>query len=81
MLKEHKEKLERIKNLKVIEGVPDDLRTAIESFLEQAVIVGKYELDYMPGEYIKKLLKVCSKYPEYNDLLLQMINIVKRDNI
>ena len=61
--------------------MPVDLKIAIESFLEQAVIVGEYELDYMPMEYLKNLLKICSKYPQYNELLLEMINVVNKDNI
>ena len=81
MLHKDKEKLERIKSLKVIESLPEDLKVAIESFLEQAIIVGEYELDYMPAEYLKKLFKVCSKYPEYDELLLKMIEVVNRDNM
>ena len=81
MLQKDKEELKIIKNLKVIESLPEDLKVAVESFLEQAIIVGEYELDYMPAEYLNKLFKVCSKYPEYDDLLLRMIEVVDRDNI
>ena len=81
MLQKDKEELKRIKSLKVIESLPEDLKIAVESFLEQAIIVGEYELDYMPSEYLKNLFKVCSKYPEYDELLLRMIEVVDRDNM
>jgi len=36
----------RFKNIKILDGkVPEDLRKAVEAFLEQAVIIGEYDLD------------------------------------
>jgi len=31
------------------------------------------KLDYLPGEYLVKLLKVLEKYPEYNDLTMDLL--------
>ena len=42
----------RFKNAKIQGDVPDDLKVAVEAFLEQAVIIGEYNLDYMPNEYL-----------------------------
>ena len=61
------------------EHVPKDLATAIQTFLTQAIIIGEYELDAMPSEYMENLLKVMSKYPEYNKLTLELIDILNRE--
>ena len=72
----------RFKNMKILDGkVPEDLRKAVESFLEQAVIIGEYNLDFMPEEYLENLLIVMAKYPEYNKLLMDLIRILNRDDI
>ena len=72
----------RFKNMKILDGkVPEDLRKAVEAFLEQAVIIGEYNLDFMPEEYLENLLTVMSKYPEYNKLLMDLIRILNRDDI
>ena len=71
----------RFKNAKIQEDVPDDLKVAVEAFLEQAVIIGEYNLDYMPHEYLENLLEKCAKYPKYNGLLNELMEIMKRDDI
>ena len=81
MSPEQKEDLIRIKNLKIREDIPDDLRIAIKSFLDQAVIVGEYELDHMPSEYLENLLKAIAKYPEHSLLLMELIEILNKDEI
>ena len=37
-----KRDIQRIKNLKVIDGVPKDLKVAIQTFIEQAIIIFEY---------------------------------------
>ena len=81
MSPEHKEQLKRIKTLKVREDIPDDLRIAVQTFIEQAVIVGEYELDTMPVEYVNNLLEAFSKYPQYNHLMNELIKILKENQI
>ena len=81
MSPEQKEDLIRVKNLKIREDIPDDLRIAIKSFLDQAVIVGEYELDHMPSEYLENLLKAIAKYPEHSLLLMELIEILNKDEI
>ena len=76
-----KRDIQRIKNLKVIDGVPKDLKVAIQTFIEQAIIIGEYELETMPHEYLNNLLKVMSKYPEYNILLSQLIEILNKNEL
>ena len=81
MSPEEKENLKRIKTLKIKDGLPKDLQIAIETFLEQAVVTGEYDLPYMPPEYMQTLLKVLSKYPEYNALTLSLIDILKKEDL
>jgi len=78
---EEKEKLKHFKNINVREGTPEDLRKVIETFIQQAIITGEYELDSMPPEYMENLLKVMSKYPEYNKVTLDLIEILKKGDI
>ena len=81
MSPEEKKSLERIKTLRVREHVPEDLSVAIETFLAQAIIIGENKLDFMPPEYLQNLLEVMSKYPEYNKVTLDLIEILKKGGI
>ena len=51
MSPEEKKDLQRMKTLKVREDLPEDLKLAIETFIEQAYIVGEYDLPHMPQEF------------------------------
>ena len=81
MSPEEKEHLVRMKTLKVRDDVPEDLQKAISTFIEQAVIVGEYELDHMPPEYMENLLKTLAKYPEHSTLLMDLVLILKKNKI
>ena len=70
-----------MKMFTVTEGTPKDLSKAIQTFIKQAVIIGEYELDSMPPEYLQNLLDVMSKYPEYNKVTLDLIKILKSNDI
>ena len=70
--------LTRMKGLKINPNTPEDLAVAIKTFIQQAVIVGEYNLDTMPGEYVEKLITAFSKYPQYKDLMDDLINILNR---
>ena len=76
-----REKLKHMKMIKVREGTPEDLKIAIQTFIQQAVIVGEHCLDHMPPEYLDKLLTTLSKYPEYNNVTLDLIKILKTNDI
>ena len=81
MSPEQKEDLKRIKTLKIREDIPDDLKVAIRTFLDQAVIIGEYELDHMPSQYLEILLKTIAKYPEHSLLLMELLQILNKDEI
>ena len=74
-----KDKLISLKSKGPVKGLPEDVSKAVDTFIKQAIIVGEYELDYLPHQYVENLLKTLSKYPEYNVLTLQLINILNRD--
>jgi len=74
-----KDRLLSLKKKGPIRGLPKDLTKAINTFIQQAIIVGEYELDYLPHQYVENLLSTMSKYPEYNKLTLDLINILKTD--
>ena len=48
------------------EDLPEDLKVAIKTFMEQAVIMEEYNTDFINGEYMANLIKAFSKYPEYS---------------
>ena len=81
MSPEQKAELERMKMFKVTEGTPEDLTKAIQPFIQQAIIIGEHELDAMPPEYMENLLDVMAKYPEYNKVTLDLIKILKSNDI
>ena len=81
MSPEEKKQLELFKNFTVREGTPNDLTKAIQTFIQQAIIIGEYELDAMPPEYMENLLDTMSKYPEYNKVTLDLIEILKSNDI
>jgi len=72
----YKDDINRIKNKKVIDGLPKDLEEAIQTFINQAIIVGEEELDFMPHEYVVNLLTTMAKYPEHRPLLFDLMKIM-----
>ena len=59
MLTEDKKKLKHFKKIKVRPGTPKDLSEAIETFIQQAVIVGEYDLDSV--ETVKSYVNVLDQ--------------------
>jgi len=56
----------RAGKLKPRPDLPKDLQIAIETFMEQVVIMEEYNTDFINGEYMVNLIKAFSKYPEYS---------------
>ena len=58
-------------------GHPKEVEIAIQSFLDMSVMLLEYpEIDSVPQEYVEKLLKTLSKYPQYNSLTMELIDIL-----
>ena len=48
------------------DDLPEDLKIAIETFIQQVIIVDEYNLEYMTPEYYINLIDAFSKYPEHS---------------
>ena len=64
---------------RIRENIPDDVKVVIETFIEQALIVEQYNLDYMPSEYMANLVETLSNHPEYSDLVLELLDMLIPD--
>ena len=58
------------------EDLPEDLKIAIKTFMEQAVIMEEYDTDYINGEYMANLIKAFSKYPEYSLFTYDLVKTI-----
>lgn len=58
------------------EDLPEDLKIAIKTFLEQVVIMEEYDTDYINGEYMANLIKAFSKYPEYSIFTYDLVKSI-----
>ena len=61
-------------------GHPKEIETAIKSFLDFSLILQEYpDITHIPPEVVENLLTTLSKYPEYNKLTLDLINILNQE--
>ena len=58
------------------EDLPEDLKIAIKTFMEQAVIMEEYNTDYINGEYMANLINAFSKYPEYSLFTYDLVKTI-----
>ena len=72
----YKDDIERIKNKEVVKGLPHDLEVAIQTFINQAVIIYEEDLEFMPHEYVVNLLTTLHRYPEHRPLLFDLLRIM-----
>ena len=56
--------------------LPEDLKIAIRTFMEQVVIMEEYDTDYINGEYMVNLIKAFSKYPEYSIFTYELVKSI-----
>ena len=60
-------------------GDPNEIEQAIKTFLDFSLIMTEYpEIDHIPHERVENLLDTLCKYPEYNKLTLELIDIIKQ---
>ena len=65
-------------DFEVKEHFPKEIQVAVKSFLTASKMMVDENLDYVPSEYLIKLLKTLEKYPEYNNVLLDLIRILEK---
>jgi Tat protein secretion system quality control protein TatD with DNase activity len=76
---EQKEQLTKMKTLKSSKLLPEDLQISINTFIKQAVIIGEYGLDSMPPEYVNNLIDSLTKYPEFDFLTRELLEILEKE--
>ena len=58
------------------EDLPEDLKIAIKTFMEQVIIMEEYNTDYINGEYMANLINAFSKYPEYSLFTYELVKSI-----
>ena len=58
------------------EDLPEDLKVAIKTFMEQAVIMEEYNTDFINGEYMANLIEAFSKYPEHSLFTYELVKSI-----
>ena len=66
-------------NKKAQDFLPEDLQVAINTFIEQFNIMEEYDLEHIPSDYVDNLLETMSKYPEYNKVTMDLMELCKVD--
>ena len=67
-------------DFEVQDHFPKDIQIAVQSFLEASKMMVEEKLDYLPGEYLANLLETLQKYPEYNNITMDLVkSILKKD--
>lgn len=65
------------KQLEILEeDMPHDLKVAIEAVVTQASIMEEYDLEEMPLEYAQNLIDLSEKYPEYEELVDNLVDAI-----
>ena len=65
------------KQLEILEeDMPHDLKVAIEAVVTQASIMEEYDLEEMPLEYAQNLIDMSVKYPEYEELIDNLVETI-----
>ena len=58
---------------------PEDVMTAIDTFFHAGkMLMDNPEIQTVPPEYVNNLLKTLNKYPQYRELLIDLLAILKR---
>ena len=58
---------------------PKEVEVAIDTFFHVGkMLADNPELNTVPPEYVENLLKALAKYPQYNNLTLDLLAIIKK---
>ena len=61
---------------------PEEVRTAIDSFFHAGkMLVDHPEVGVIPPEYVEKLLASLAPYPQYHELFLDLIHILRAGDV
>ena len=70
--------MKRLKSgdFRVQKHFPKDVQIAVQSFLEASKMMVDEKLEYVPKEYLINLLKTLEKYPEYNNITMDLVKSI-----
>ena len=58
---------------------PEEVMVALDTFFHAGkMLMDNPEIDSVPPEYVNNLLKTLNKYPQYRELLIDLLDILKR---
>jgi len=58
---------------------PKDVLVAMDTFFHVGkMLMDNPEIDTVPPEYVNNLLKTLNKYPQYQELLIDLLAILKK---
>ena len=74
--------MERLKkgDFEVKPHFPKEVQVAVQSFLSASKMMVDEELDYLPGEYLANLLETLQKYPEYNNVTMDLVRTILKED-
>jgi hypothetical protein len=67
-------------DFEVQEHFPKEIQIAVKSFLEASKMMVEEKLDYLPGEYLANLLETLQKYPEYNNVTMDLVRTILKED-
>ena len=74
--------MKRLKSgdFRVQKHFPKDVQIAVQSFLEASKMMVDEKLEYVPKEYLINLLKTLEKYPEYNNITMDLVKTILKED-
>ena len=66
-------------DIEVKEHFPEEVQLAVKTFLTASKMMLDEKLDYLPSEYLIKLLKTLEKYPEYNHITMDLVRAFNKE--
>ena len=67
-------------DFEVKEHFPEEIQIAVKSFLSASKMMVDEKLDYVPGDYLVNLLKTLEKYPEYNNITMDLVKSILQED-
>jgi|LWDU01.1.fsa_nt_gi hypothetical protein len=65
--------IEHWKELEPDNDLPKDVQIALQTFVDNAIMVEEYDLEYLPGEVMTNLLGTISNYPKLRPMLEMLV--------
>ena len=74
--------MERLKkgDFEVKEHFPKEIQVAVKTFLSASKMMVDEKLEYVPKEYLINLLKTLEKYPEYNNITMDLVKSILQED-